>query len=71
LEVQSEHRKHEKEMVKRGKQPYFLKKSEMKKQVLVKRFEGMGEGKRKKAMEKKRRKMASKERKSMPTARRL
>jgi ribosomal RNA-processing protein 36 len=71
LEVQSEHRKHEKEMVKRGKQPYFLKKSEMKKQVLVKRFESMGEGKIKKAMERKRKKMASKERKNMPTSRRF
>jgi ribosomal RNA-processing protein 36 len=70
-EVQSEHRKREKEMIKQGKKPFFLKKTELKKQVLVKRFEGMSEGKRDKIIEKKRRRMATKERKSMPTSRRV
>jgi ribosomal RNA-processing protein 36 len=71
LEVQKEHRKQERDLVKQGKKPFFLKKSEVKKQVLVRRFEGMGEGKREKVMEKKRRKMAAKERRNMPAVRRM
>jgi ribosomal RNA-processing protein 36 len=69
-EVQSEHKKKEMELVKQGKKAFFLKNSEVKKQVLVKRFEGMSQGRREKTMEKKRRKVAGKERKAMPGERR-
>jgi len=69
-EVRREHRKKEKELVKQGKKPYFLKESEIKKQVLVKRFEGLSEGKREKVMDKKRRKMESKQMKNIPMDRR-
>jgi ribosomal RNA-processing protein 36 len=69
-EVRREHKKKEKELVKQGKKPYFLKDSEVKKQVLVKRFEGLSEGKREKVMDKKRRKIESKEMKNIPMDRR-
>jgi ribosomal RNA-processing protein 36 len=70
-EVLKEHKKKERELVRSGKQAYFLKNSEVKEMVLVKQFEGMSEGKREKAMEKKRRRIASKERKNMPDTRRV
>jgi len=69
-EVRSEHKRKEKEMVKNGKTPYFLKESEVRRQVLVKRFEGLSEGKRGRVVEKKRRKMVAKERRNMPDERR-
>jgi ribosomal RNA-processing protein 36 len=69
-DVMRDHRAQEKQRVKEGKKPFFLKRSEIKKQVLVKRFEGMGEGKRERVMEKKRRRVTAKERRSMPQARR-
>ena len=65
-----DHRKEEKKMVEEGKKPFYLKKSEIKRQVLVKRFEGLAEKKAEKVMERRRKKMASKERKAMPNARR-
>jgi ribosomal RNA-processing protein 36 len=69
-DVVRDHKSQEKQRIKEGKKPYFLKKSEVKKQVLVKRFEGMSEGKRGRVMEKKRRRVAGKERKNMPESRR-
>ncbi|MCJ1445511.1 MAG: rRNA biogenesis protein rrp36 [Stictis urceolatum] len=68
--VVREHKKQERERVKDGKKPYFLKKGEVKKQVLVKRFEGMGEKKAEKAMERRRKKKTQKERRGMPMERR-
>lgn len=68
--VVREHRKKEIEAVKGGKNPYFLKKAEIKKQVLVKTFEGLSEKKVEKVMERRRKKKAMKERKSMPRNRR-
>ena len=65
-----EHRKQERGKVEQGKKPYFLKRGEIKKQVLVRRFEGMGGKKAAKVMERRRKKKASKERKGMPRARR-
>ncbi len=69
-EVLREHRKREKEMVERGKKPFYLKKSEIKKQALVKKFEGMKGKDRDKAIERRRRKLAARERKNMPDTRR-
>ncbi|KAF2672023.1 DUF947-domain-containing protein [Microthyrium microscopicum] len=71
MDVVREHKKKEKELVRQGKKPFFLKNSDVKKQVLVKRFEGLSEGKRDKVIEKKRKRIASKERKDMPTSRRI
>ena len=68
--VLREHRRKEKEQVKEGKTPFFLKKGDLKKKVLEKRFEAMGERKAEKLMERRRKKKAGKERRSMPSARR-
>ncbi|KAF3760198.1 hypothetical protein M406DRAFT_65492 [Cryphonectria parasitica EP155] len=56
--VVEEHRRREKELVKEGKKakPFYLKKSEQKKQLLVNQFTGMSEKQREKAIEKKRKK---------------
>lgn len=60
-----EFRAKEKELVAQGKQPFYLKKAEQKKQVLTKRFEGMSKGQRDKAIERKRKKVAGREKKSL------
>jgi ribosomal RNA-processing protein 36 len=71
-DVQAEHKKREKQMIREGKKatPYYLKNSELKKQVLEKKFGEMGSRERGKALERRRKKMASKERKEMPWERR-
>jgi ribosomal RNA-processing protein 36 len=70
-DVMLRHRREEREKVAQGvKQPYFLKKSEVRREVLRKRFEDMGEKKAEQAMARKRKKTAQKERKNMPDARR-
>lgn len=68
--VIEEHRKHEKELVKQGKTPYYLKKQEVKKKVLEETFKGMKKGQRDKAIERRRKKVAGKEKKNLPFARR-
>jgi ribosomal RNA-processing protein 36 len=72
MDVQAEHKKREKQMIREGKKatPYYLKKSDLKKQVLEKKFGEMGSRERGKALERRRKKMASKERKEMPWERR-
>lgn len=65
-----EHRKQEKELVKQGKQPFYLKKSEQKKRLLVDQFAHMKKGQVDKAIERKRKKVAGKEKKALPMARR-
>lgn len=69
-ELLDHHRKQEKELVKQGKTPFYLKKAEQKKQVLVDRFAGMKKGQVDKAIERKRKKVVAKERRDMPWARR-
>lgn len=70
--VQTEHKQKERQMLREGKKstPYFLKKSDLKKQVMQKKYEEMGSRDRAKALERRRKKMASKERKEMPWERR-
>ena len=68
--VVREHRKKEAEAVKKGKKPFYLKRADIKKQVLVKKFEDLGEKKAEKIMERKRKKKASRQRKAMPSSRR-
>ncbi|KAM6522577.1 rRNA biogenesis protein rrp36 [Fusarium falciforme] len=60
-----EHRKKEKELVAQGKTPFYLKRSEQKKQLLVKRYEGMSKGQVDRAIERKRKKVAGKEKKEL------
>ena len=64
--VLREHRKQEKARVKDGKKPFYLKEGEIKKRAQVARFEGMGEKKREKVVERRRKKQAGKEKKKMP-----
>ncbi|KAF2496674.1 DUF947-domain-containing protein [Lophium mytilinum] len=66
----SEHRKKEKELVKDGKKPFFLKKSETKKLALVDRFAKMKSKDREHLIERRRKKASQKERKNMPVDRR-
>lgn len=70
--VMEEHRRREKELVKEGKKarPFYLKKSEQKKRMLLDQFSSMSERQREKAIEKKRKKVAGKEKKTLPMERR-
>ncbi|KAH7393105.1 hypothetical protein BKA64DRAFT_755081 [Cadophora sp. MPI-SDFR-AT-0126] len=69
-EILDRHRKEEKERVKQGKQPFYLKKAEQKKRVLLDAF-GELEGKKlDHVIERRRKKIESKEKKRMPFARR-
>ncbi|KAA8643244.1 hypothetical protein EYZ11_008498 [Aspergillus tanneri] len=71
-EILADHKKREKQLIREGKKstPYFMKKSDLKKQVLLKKYENMNSKDRAKALERRRKKMASKERKEMPFERR-
>lgn len=71
-EVLSEHKKKERQLLREGKksQPYFLKQSELKREVLKKKYESMGSKERAHALERRRKKVASKEKKDLPWARR-
>ncbi|MCJ1401433.1 rRNA biogenesis protein rrp36 [Xylographa trunciseda] len=69
-EVLREHRRKEKEAVEMGKKPFYLKKGEQKKLALVKKFEGMGEKRVERVIERRRKKKAGKELKGMPDSRR-
>jgi ribosomal RNA-processing protein 36 len=69
-EVLNKHRKGEKELVKQGKRPFYLKKAEQKKRVLLDTF---GELKGKQldhVIERRRKKLEGREKKKMPFARR-
>ncbi|KAI0129956.1 hypothetical protein BJ170DRAFT_293741 [Xylariales sp. AK1849] len=68
--VVAEHRRSEKELVKQGKQPFYLKRAEQKKRVLVDRFAGLKKRQVDKVIERKRKKIASKERRELPFERR-
>lgn len=71
-EVVAEHKRKEREMIRDGKKSkaWFMKKGDVKKEVLKKRYEEMGSRERQKGLERRRKKVASKERKNMPDARR-
>jgi ribosomal RNA-processing protein 36 len=69
-EILDKHRKEEKELVKRGKQPFYLKKAEQKQRLLLDQF---GELKGKKldhVIERRRKKQEGREKKKMPFKRR-
>ncbi|XXG43253.1 hypothetical protein AAC387_Pa01g3331 [Persea americana] len=65
--ILAEHKKKEREAVKRGKQPFYLKKSEIREQKLIEKFNNLkAAGKLEAFMEKRRRKNASKDHRYMP-----
>jgi len=64
-EVVAAHRRREKELVRQGKKPFYLKRSEQKKRVLVDRFADMTDKQVDKVMGKRRKKAAAKERKEV------
>lgn len=68
--VIEEHRRKEKELVKQGKKPFYLKKSEQKKQVLLDQFASMSKKKVEHVIERRRKKLAHREKKDLPFARR-
>lgn len=70
-EIQRAHRAKEKEMVKQGKKPFYLKKGEQKKMALLKRFEAIKGKRLDKVIERRRKKNTQKERRDMPTGRRV
>ena len=69
-EIIRSHRRQEQEAVKQGKKPFYLKKGQQKKLALVKKFEGLGEKKAEKVIERRRKKKAGRERREMPDGRR-
>ena len=69
--VLEEHKKKEKELVKQGKTPFYLKKSEQKKQLLKQRFEGMTKGQVEKTIIRKRKKIAAKDRRELAQLERI
>ena len=68
--VIDEHRRQEKEKIKQGKQPFYLKRSEQKKRLLLDQYAGMSEKKVDKLLARKRKKVAGKEKKNLPMSRR-
>ncbi|KAI0396129.1 hypothetical protein F5Y17DRAFT_137446 [Xylariaceae sp. FL0594] len=71
-ELIERHRRREKELVSQGvkSRPFYLKKAEQKKQLLLDRFAGMKKRDVQKTIERRRKKLAGKEKKNMPFARR-
>ncbi|KAJ3103974.1 hypothetical protein HDU97_009629 [Phlyctochytrium planicorne] len=68
--IMKEWKKKEAEAVKKGKKPYFLKESELKKLVLVEKFKKMTPAQVEKAIEKRRKDNAASERRYLPFSRR-
>jgi ribosomal RNA-processing protein 36 len=69
-EVLDRHRKEEKELVKQGKKPFYLKKSEQKKRVLLDQYGSLKGKQLDRVIERRRKKVEGKEKKKMPFARR-
>lgn len=59
--VLEEHKKKEKELVRQGKNPFYLKKAEQKKRLLEERFKGMSKGQVERAIVRRRKKDATKD----------
>lgn len=70
--ILAEHKQREKQMIREGKKsnPYYMKKSDLKKEVLLAKYGEMNARDRSKALERRRKKTASKERLQMPSERR-
>ncbi|APA08110.1 hypothetical protein SS1G_00222 [Sclerotinia sclerotiorum 1980 UF-70] len=70
-EILDKHRKEEKELVKEGKTPYYLKKAEQKKRVLLDTYGELKGRQLDRVIERRRKKVEGKEKKNMPRARRV
>ena len=68
-EVLRKHRKEEKEKIEQGKRPFFLKKADQRKMLLIEKFESMKGKQVDKVIVGRRKKKAAKERKGMPGTR--
>nr|GMD57157.1 ribosomal RNA processing protein 36 homolog [Ipomoea batatas] len=65
--ILSEHKKIQREAAKQGKQPYYLKKSEIRQRKIIEKYKELkGSGKLEAFIEKKRRKNASKDHRYLP-----
>lgn len=69
-EILDRHRKEEKDLVKQGKQPFYLKRSEQKKRVLLDQYGELKGKQLDRVIERRRKKVEGKEKKRMPFARR-
>ncbi|CAG8974754.1 hypothetical protein HYALB_00000365 [Hymenoscyphus albidus] len=69
-EILDKHRKEEKELVKQGKKPFYLKKTEQKKRVLMDQYGALKGKQLDHVIERRRKKVEGKEKKKMPFARR-
>lgn len=67
--VMRAHRTREKELVKQGKKPFYLKKAELQKRALVEKFEALGEKRVDKVIERRRKKLDASDRKRIPEER--
>ncbi|PRQ32337.1 putative rRNA biogenesis protein RRP36 [Rosa chinensis] len=66
-EILAEHKKKEREKAKQGKQPFFIKKSEIRKKRLVEKYKNLkGSGKLEAFLEQRRKKNATKDHRYMP-----
>lgn len=63
--ILEDHRREEKELVKQGKKPFYLKKSEQKKRLLTEQFQGMKKRQVDKSIERRRKKLASREKREL------
>jgi ribosomal RNA-processing protein 36 len=65
--ILTEHKKKEREAAKEGKRPYYLKKSEIRKQTLIEKYNSLKEsGKLTSYLDKRRKKNATKDHRFMP-----
>jgi ribosomal RNA-processing protein 36 len=69
-EILDRHRKEEKELVKQGKKPFYLKKAEQQKRLMVDRYSELKGKQLDHVLERRRKKVEGKEKKKMPWARR-
>jgi len=69
-EVLDKHRKAEKELVKQGKKPFYLKKAEQKKRLLLDQFSSLKGKQLDRVIERRRKKLEGREKKNIPFARR-
>jgi ribosomal RNA-processing protein 36 len=69
-DILDRHRKEEKELVKQGKKPFYLKKTEQRKRLLVDRFDELKGRQLDRVLERRRKKVEGKEKKKLPWSRR-
>lgn len=69
-EILDKHRKEEKKLVEQGKKPFYLKKAEQKKQLIMEQYKGLKGKQLDHVIERRRKKVEGKEKKNLPYARR-